>query len=164
MPQTSFESLPRNSKVWVFAADPELGEPLVRQLLAEVDDYLDSWTAHGAPLTCARDWRECRFLTVGVDQTAAHASGCSIDGLYRRLAAFEQGAGISLLSKERVFYRDESGTVRATTRETFSEISRSGDVSGDTPVFDTSVTTLEDWYTRFEIPASASWHSKLLSV
>ena len=38
------------------------------KLLAAVDAYLMQWKAHGHPLTAARDWRDDRFLAIGVDQ------------------------------------------------------------------------------------------------
>ena len=45
-----------------------------------VDAFLDQWNAHGSALTCAREWRDDRFLAIGVDQSTAGASGCSASG------------------------------------------------------------------------------------
>lgn len=165
MPLVSFDSLRDESRVWVFAADPALDEDRSRQLLALVDDFLRQWTAHDEPLTCGRDWRDGRFLVVGVDQNAtAYASGCSIDGLYRALADFEKQTGASLLSRDRVFYRDPAGRVRSVSRDEFGELSASGAIGPETTVFDTSINSLGEWRQRFELPASASWHRALLTV
>ena len=154
-----------DSRVWVFTADPALDEDRSARLLALVDDFLSKWVAHGEPLTCGRDWRDGRFLVVGVDQNAtAYASGCSIDDLYRKLAEFEKQTGASLLSRDRVFYRDAGGEVRAVSREEFGELATSGAIRPDTIVYDTSISSLSEWRQRFELPASASWHRALLTV
>lgn len=165
MPLVPFNSLSDDSRAWVFAADPALDADRSKRLLELVDDFLGQWVAHGEPLTCGREWRDGRFLVVGVDQNAtAYASGCSIDGLYRKLAEFEKQTGASLLSRDRVFYRDAGGDVRSVSRDEFGELSGSGVIGADTKVYDTSVSSLGDWRHRFELPASASWHRALLAV
>ena len=149
MPLVPFNSLSDDSRVWVFAADPALDKDRSKLLLELVDDFLGQWVAHGEPLTCGREWRDGRFLVVGVDQNAtAYASGCSIDGLYRKLAEFQTQTGASLLSRDRVFYRDASGEVRTVSRDEFAELSESGTIGSDTIVYDTSVSSLGDWRQR----------------
>src|SRR3954469_5804665 len=158
MPVAPFESLPDDSRVWVFAADRTLDEQQSKEMLAEVDRFLPTWNAHGSPLTVGRDWRYGRFLTVAVDQSTAGASGCSIDGLFRSLQRLEPELGTSLLAGGRVFWRDADGTVRAADRPRFAAAAREGQVAAATPVFDTSVTTAGDWRGRFERPAGDAWH------
>jgi hypothetical protein len=43
-------------------------------------------------------------------------------------------------------------------------MSAMGDVDGETPVFDTTVTTMGEFRARFERPARASWHAELLQA
>ena len=162
MPRIDFSRLPDDARTWVFAADRPLDGPAADRLLVAVDAFLAGWAAHGQPLTCARDWREGRFLAIGVDQSDAHASGCSIDGLFRVLKALEPQLGATLLGGGRVLYRDAGGTVRAVSRDEFSTLATRGDVSADTRVFDTTVGTAEAWRERFEAPAGSSWHAALL--
>lgn len=165
MPLVPFDSLPDESRVWVFTADPALDDQRAGQLLTLVDEFLNQWVAHGEPLTCGRDWRDRRFLVIGVDQSAtAYASGCSIDGLYRKLAEFEKQTGASLLSRDRVFYRDATGEVCSVSRDGFARLSSSGTIGAETSVFDTSISVLGEWRERFELPAAGSWHRALLAV
>src|SRR3954469_11360722 len=157
MPQVEFDVLPDDARLWVFAsAEPVRGEQAAR-LLAEVDQFLATWTAHGAPLRAARDWRDDRFLAVGVDQSTAGASGCSIDGLFRRLQALEPALGTSLLGGAgRVYWRDARGEVSAAPRVDAKAHAARGDWGPDSPVFDLGVTTAGDWRRRFERPARDS--------
>jgi hypothetical protein len=159
MPIVPFESLPDASRVWVFASDGTLSGAVADTLLAAVDQFLAEWKAHGVPLRAARDWRDGRFLAIGVDVTAENASGCSIDGLFRVLQELERTIGTKLVGGGRVFYRTRSG-VESASRDKFTERVRQGEVGRETPVFDTSVITAADWRQRFEHAAGQGWTAR----
>src|SRR5688572_27637177 len=163
MPRVGFESLPDDARVWVFGAANALDDRARDRLLSAVDQYLDQWHAHGAPLVCAREWRDDRFLAIGVDQSTAGASGCSIDGLFRTLARLEPELGTTLLGGGRVYYRGSDGRVAATTRPAFAQIVREGQAGPETPVFDTSLTPAAAWRHVFERPLRESWHASLVT-
>jgi hypothetical protein len=160
MPIVPFDTLPDAARVWVFGSDRAVQGAAADTLLAEVDQFLSEWKAHGVPLFCAREWRDARFLAVGVDTTRENASGCSIDGLFRTLQALEREIGARLVGGGRVFYRTKSG-LETTTRDEFASLIQRGEVSELTPVFDTSVTSAADWRTRFEQPAGKAWTATL---
>lgn len=156
MPIVSFDSLPDSARLWVFASDTPLDGAPADTLLAEVDAFLAGWKAHGVPLRCARDWRDERFLAVGVDVNEENASGCSIDGLFRALQQVQREIGAQLVGGGRVFYRGAAG-VETTSREDFVARVKRGAIVASTPVFDTSLTDAGAWRSRFEQPAGLGW-------
>ena len=162
MPRVPFPALPADARVWVFAAERPVGGSAAQLLLETVDGFLDEWNAHGHPLICAREWTEDRFLAIGVDQSTAGASGCSIDGLFRALKRIEHAIGTPMVGGGTVYYRDPTGPIVAVSREEFSELAADGAVRADTRVFDTTVATVRDWKDRFETESSRSWHAALL--
>lgn len=163
MPRVNFKELPREGRVWVFASDRPLSSDESGRLLAEVDRFLDDWQAHGHPLRNARDWRDDRFLAIGIDPTAEQASGCSIDGLFRALQSFEKTLGASLVAGGRVFYRDAKGSAQVATRKDIADLARAGVLSDETPVFDTTVTEVGAWRERFVRPARDTWVASLIA-
>jgi hypothetical protein len=163
MPLVPFKDLPPDARIWVFGADAPVTGAAADTLLAEVDHYLDQWKAHGFPLKAARDWRESRFLVVGIDPTEEQASGCSIDGLFRQLQQVQRSIGAQLVGGGRVFYRDAEGKTQVTSRDELRSLAHSGTITARTPVFDTSLTRLEDWKTGFERPLTESWAKELAS-
>ncbi|HEX3534674.1 MAG TPA: hypothetical protein VHT23_10670 [Gemmatimonadaceae bacterium] len=162
MPLVELKDLPDSARTWVFGADSTLDGRASETLLTEVDRFLSQWKAHGSPLTVGRDWKYGRFLTVAVDQSTAGASGCSIDGLFRSLKALEPKLGASLVTSGLVFYRDKSGAIQSTDRESFSALGAEGKIRPSTKVFDPTVTLLGEWRAGFELDASRSWHAGLL--
>ena len=164
MPLVPFATLPDDARVWVFAAQAPLDEIDEPRLLAAVDGYLLTWKAHGVALTCAREFSEEYFLAVGVDERASGASGCSIDGLFRVLQKLEDGIGTSMVGGGNVYFRDPTGLVVWCTRSQFELMSKMREVSGETRVFDLTVTTAGEFRTRFERRAAESWQQALLGA
>jgi hypothetical protein len=153
-----FRDLPPAARVWVFASDRPLRGGDATTLLDEVDRFLSQWKAHGAPLRSAREWRDDRFLVIGVDPTAEQASGCSIDGLFRGLQALERTLSTRLVGGGRIFYRGRDGKPELVSRTEAPRV-----LSGDTAVFDTSITDAAGYRARFERPARDTWVSALLN-
>jgi hypothetical protein len=156
-----FSDLPDNARIWIFGSDKPLGGAVADTLLAEVDSYLDQWKAHGFPLRAAREWRDGRFLIIGIDPTVEQASGCSIDGLFRSLQQMQTSIGAQLVGGGRVFYRDASGAAQSLRRDEFESLASSGKIGPKTPVFDTSLTQLDKWKSEFEQPFAESWAASL---
>jgi hypothetical protein len=160
----SFDSLPADARVWVFAADRPLDADERGRLLALVDGFLHQWKAHGVPLSAGRDWRYDRFLLIGVDESAAGASGCSIDAMVHQLAGLERALGVELLDHGPVLFRQHDRIERL-PRPAFNDLARRGDVSSDTIVFNNTVTRLADVREgRWETPAGASWHASAFKL
>jgi hypothetical protein len=163
MPVIDFAELPPTSRVWVFGAAAPIDDVDEQKLLTAVDGFLKTWAAHGHPLWCAREWRDERFLAVGVDSSREGASGCSIDGLFRTLKKIEPGIGTTLLDSSLVFYRDRAGFVHGISREDFAHLARHGNVTDDTPVFDLSLVDAAAYRGTFERRAGDSWHAALIA-
>ncbi len=162
MPLVLFDSLPSNARLWVFGASVALDADVRGALLSAVDEHLAQWRAHGTPLVCARDWRDDRFLAIGVDEAASGASGCSIDSMFRVLQSLQEQLSATLIGGGTIFWRDAAGVVQSGTRSAFIAVIAAGDISDDTPVFDLTIGTVGEWRTLFERAASTSWHARLL--
>ena len=163
MPVVRFEALPDQARVWVFASDRPLEGDEAATFLEDVDQLLAEWKAHGTPLRSARDWRDDRFLAIGVDPTAEQASGCSIDSMFRGLQTLERRFATTLVGGGRVFYRDAGGSPRLALRKEIAALTAAGLLTDATPVFDTSVTAAEAWRDAFERPARETWVAALLA-
>lgn len=162
MPLVALETLPDDARCWVFGARAPIDEIDEPRLLGAVDRFLKQWKAHGMPLVCGREFREEHFLIVAVDEKASDASGCSIDGLFRTLQEIEAGIGTTMVGGGNVYFRDSSGLVHCLPLPEFEQLIAAGDVTGETMVFDTTVTTLGALREHFETRAADSWHRQLL--
>lgn len=161
MPMVQFEALPDESRLWVFGVERTLEEADKESFLSAVDLFLETWVAHGVPLTCGRDFRRGRFLLVAVDEASAPPSGCSIDAMVGVLKDQERRLGLRILDNTPVWFLVD-GEVRRTSRPEFSRLVEEGTVDSETVVFDNTVTRLKDARGgRWEGPARMSWHQKV---
>jgi hypothetical protein len=155
-----FAQLPPDARVWIFAADRPLTEGEQDRLLSAVDTFLQSWKAHGEPLAASRELRYGQFLFVAVDESAAGASGCSIDAMVRVLSELERQLGLTLSDHGPVLYL-AGNRVNRVPRHEFARLAREGAVGLDTIVFDNTLTRLADVRAgRWELPARDSWHAR----
>ena len=164
MPRMDFSELPLDARIWIFGSDRPLTTDAERALLAEVDGFLERWAAHGEPLRSAREWRDGRFLVIGVDHTQAHASGCSVDGLFRAFQRLEPEIDARLLGGGRVFYRTQSGEIASVARDDLKARIAAGEITSDTMMFDTTLTSLRDYRGGFERPVRDSWMARAVAA
>ena len=158
MPMVSFEALPDESRLWVFGVERTLAEAEQESFLSAVDQFLETWVAHGVPLTCGRDFRRGRFLLVAVDEASAPPSGCSIDAMVAVLKNQERRLGVRVLDNTPVWFVAD-GEVQRTSRSEFGRLAEEGAVGPGTGGFDNTVTRLKDARLgRWEGPARESWH------
>ena len=160
MPRVPFDQLPPAARIWIFPASRPLSPAEGKELLSRVDAFLEEWAAHGARLTAGREWREGRFLVIGVDETTAPPSGCSTDSLTGVLKDLGREWGMSFLDRSPVWYRSD-GALVSSTRGEFRSLAEDGKVDLETPVIDLALTrraqlTGGEW----EKPAGLSWHRR----
>ena len=160
MPLVDFDLMPEHARLWIFAAERPLDSAERDRLLLNVDSFLETWRAHGAPLNAARDWRYDRFLFVSVDEAAAGVSGCSIDALIHDIRALEKELQTTLFDNAPVVFRD-GADIRRVTRDVFAEMAKTGSVTVETPVFNNTLTNVGQLESgEWEVPAAKSWHAR----
>jgi len=166
MPATTFDRMPDDARLWVFAAPHPLTDAEAAILLDRADTFLERWAAHGAPVLGARDFRDGRFLLVAADERATGVSGCSIDSLQHALAEAEGALGTDLRrAGSLVFWRNAEGQVRSAERSEFRRLAQAGEVSDDTLVFDNTVATVGDLRTgRWETRLRDAWHARAFPI
>lgn len=161
-----FAALPDSARLWTFGVSRPLVGTERELLLAQVDQFLAGWKAHGHPLAAARDWRHDRFLLVAVDDRVTPPSGCSIDALVRRLRELESRLEVEMVGSGPVWYREggPEGPVRRTGRAEFKAAAERGEITPETVVIDPTLTRLGELRAgRWELPARGSWHARLMS-
>ena len=72
---------------------------------SSLNDFLKQWTAHGQNLKAGYDIPYNRFIVIGLDQSMASASGCSIDASVHFIQSLEKKFEVDLLDKMNVSYK-----------------------------------------------------------
>ncbi|MDM9632572.1 ABC transporter ATPase [Robiginitalea aurantiaca] len=154
-----FESLPEEARIWVYQSNrPFTGDEL-EQIRKDLERFLTQWTAHGSDLNAGFELPYNRFIVIGLDQSQASASGCSIDASVHFLQSLESEYGVNLLDRMNVTYK-QGPYIAYKPLDEFKKMAKARSVSGKTIVFNNLVANKHEYTENWEIPASESWHSR----
>lgn len=156
-----FKELPDTSRIWIYQSNRSFSENELEELNSMLSEFLTQWTAHGNELKVGFEIRYKRFIVIGLDQSLASASGCSIDASVRFIQELEQKFKIDLLDKMNVSYK-QGAYVAYKNLKDFKKMAKERAVSKNTIVFNNLVATKGEYLDHWEVPASESWHARFM--
>ena len=156
-----FNTLPEESRIWIFQASRSFSEVELQELKLELDTFIGDWTAHGSDLRAGYEIRYNRFIVLALDQSLNAASGCSIDASVRFIQQLEVKYNVELLDKMNVSYK-QGDFVAYKTLVDFKKMAKQKAVSKNTIVFNNLVTNKQEYLNHWEVPAQESWHGRFM--
>ncbi|MFD2742905.1 MULTISPECIES: ABC transporter ATPase [Sphingobacterium] len=151
-------------KVWIYQANRFFTEAEETKATAVLQQFVQSWTAHGDQLAGKATIFHHLFIVLEVDESVASTTGCSVDKSVHLLKKLEQELNIGLFDRLMVAYRDANDAVQLVSRNEFAQLVQSGQVSSDTIVFNNLLSSGEDFPSQWEIPFQDSWHAKVFVI
>ncbi len=145
----------------MYQSNRSLSEEEMILLRDRLDEFIAQWTAHGSQLKAGYDLPYNRFIVIGLDQSKASASGCSIDASVHFIQAVEKEFGIQLLDKMNVSYK-QGEFIAYKPLNDFKKMAKDRAVSASTIVFNNLVTNKYEYLHHWEVPASESWHNRFM--
>ncbi len=159
-----FPELPDRAQVWTYGARRPVPADVRQRLVEGLRTFMAHWTSHGRAVQCAVQFLYDRFLVIAAYVPGDALSGCGVDASTDAVADISEALGIEWAGPLDVFYRAGHDEIISVSRSEFRTRSSSGMITGDTVVFDLSVTTLGELRNgRWETEAAASWHHRLLA-
>ena len=156
-----FNTLPNDARIWIYQCNRTFSETEITEVEAALKEFLTQWTAHGQDLKAGFELPYQRFIIIGLDQSSASASGCSIDASVHFIQALEQKFGVDLLDKMNVSYKQGEFVAYKPLLD-FKKMAKNRAVSKNTIVFNNLVATKAEYLENWEVPASESWHARFM--
>lgn len=157
----AFDSLPETSRIWIYQSNRSFTDEEISEIEKELDNFVTEWTAHGSSLHAGYQIRYKRFIVLGLDQSVASASGCSIDASVHFVQNIEKKYGVDLLDKMNVSYKQGEFIAYKPLAE-FKKMAKQKAVSKNTVVFNNLVNNKQEYEEYWEVPASESWHARFM--
>jgi hypothetical protein len=152
-----------NSKVWIYQSDRVLNANEEKQIQQILDNFTASWLAHGHQLDAKAEIRYNQFIILSVNEQVAQASGCSISKSVELLQEIEKQFHINLFDRYLIAYRDAE-SIETCNREEFEKLIETGQVNGETIVFNNMVTNSNELNKNWEVPMKNSWHARVFQL
>jgi hypothetical protein len=156
-----FNTLPDESRVWIYQANRSFTEQEIEQISTRLDEFIENWTAHGGDLESGYCIKYKRFIIIGLNQNSNKATGCSIDASVHFIQQLEKDFSVDLLDKMNVSYK-QGEFVAYKTLTDFRKMAKEKAVSKNTIVFNNLVNNIAEFKENWEVPASESWHSRFI--
>lgn len=158
-PQDLFTNVPDNGRVWIIPTDRPLNEDQKAAVLSHLADFFENWQSHGRNVEAESAILADRFIVVSAFIPGSEVSGCGIDASVHALDEIAGKVGFNRAPVLDIFF-EENGHVQSVDRQTFAQLAERRDISPDTTVFDTSISSAGDWKKGlFSRPVSESWHA-----
>ena len=156
-----FTELPDTSRVWIYQANRSFTEQEAEEISGRLEQFISSWTAHGANLNASFEIKYRRFIVIALDQKLNAATGCSIDASVNFIQQLEKDYNVDLLDKMNVSYK-QGEHIAYKNLVDFRKMAKEKAVSPNTIVFNNLVNTKAEYLDEWEVPASESWHNRFL--
>jgi hypothetical protein len=151
-----FSDIDFQARVWVYQASRELTPQETGIITETLKASLDTWEAHGKPLTASGKIFEHRFIVIAVDERDELPSGCSIDKSVHWLQEIGQRMNIDFFDRS-LAYLDDNDHVQTIPVPKIKQAIINETILPNTTIFDNQVGTKAQWMNRWKIPASNSW-------
>jgi len=158
----SFDQLPSTARVWIYQASRPLAPDEIMPVLPTLARFVEEWTSHGRTLLASAEFLHRQFLVLGLDESVAGASGCSIDASVRFVRELEAQLGVELLEKSRLAFLND-GEVWLLENRNLRAAVADGRLKADTFYFDNTLLTKGELEQKWPAPAGQTWLARYFS-
>ena len=158
----NFEDQPSHARLWIYQADRFLSQTECGFINDELKPKIAQWAAHGAPLRGSAVIVADRFVVIAVDEDLNAPSGCSIDASTHWLRDLGQQMGITFFDRSVVYLQDQIFCSVDALRA--KKVVESGEITAQTPIFDTLINTVGEFRLSFPKPAEETWMKRLFKT
>lgn len=157
----AWDDLPDEARLWIYVADRQLSEAEVAKANAALSAFAKQWTAHRRELSAYGDVVYGRFVRLAVDESAAGASGCSIDASVHFLQRLGTELGVDFFERM-TFFADNGEGFLPYPRDKFAAAYARNDLKDSSPVVDTLVDTKGKYESGFVKALAESWLARMV--
>lgn len=158
-----FDTMPAHARVWIYMADRIFSDAEEQELHSRFEKFTEQWTAHNNQLKASMDLLHKRFVVVMVDESFNGVSGCGIDKSVNFLKTLAEEYKVDFFNRLLVAYQKED-QIRVVNQHFIPNLLLQGDINENTPVFNNTVQTKEQFDTLWLTPLKNTWLSRYLKT
>jgi len=156
-----FEQLPSDARIWIYQADRVFSGEEEKMISAVLRDFCAQWMVHGQPLQTSYKIEYHQFIILSVNENAAQASGCSIDGSVRVIKDLGERLDIDFFNRLKSACLAD-GHIAVFSRQEIVAAFSSGKVSSRTITFNNLVATKGEFEKSWKVEIENTWLAKYL--
>ncbi|MBK6639917.1 MAG: hypothetical protein IPI23_21040 [Bacteroidetes bacterium] len=151
-----FETMPANSKVWIYQANRPFAEQEKSALENSLRNFVTGWTAHQADLKASFSIIDNYFIAIAVDESVNDASGCSVDKKVHFIKQLGNDLNIDFFDRMKVVVISDSGLQPVHVHKLNAEIEK-GTIHSKSLFYNTLVSNLNEFKAGWKVELQNSW-------
>ena len=151
-----------NERIWIYTLSNKLTNEQLVDFKNRCQTFVTGWTAHDVSLDASFELYQNRLLIFKVNEDKYNASGCSIDKQVRFVKELEQAFSLELLNRLLLAY-ENNNQVEVVKASQIKELLADNIISGNTLVFDNTITEYKQLETNWKQPLHHTWLQKYLT-
>ncbi|MFN3405116.1 MAG: hypothetical protein ACK40G_13525 [Cytophagaceae bacterium] len=157
-----FDQLSPESRIWIYQSPRPFSENDIQAIKTVLENFISGWDSHGNKIFGSYNIFYNQFVVVGVDESVANASGCSIDKLTRTIKEIEHLTGNELLNNGNIAYK-KGDDIKIIPFNKVKQAVAEGEIEKETILFNNTINNLKELKEKWEVPASKAWTSKFFN-
>jgi len=155
-----YTSLPETAKVWIYPSNRKFYDTEIDALTQKIIAFLESWKADDASFSVSYKLMYNRFIVLFAD-AADPLKHTDIDTSVEFILQLQQEYEVELLDRMNVCFK-QGEYVQYKELKDFKKLLKNRAVTGKSIVFDSLVTTKEEFENHWEVPVAESWYGRFL--
>jgi hypothetical protein len=151
-----------DERIWIYTLSKELSNEQLVDFKNRCQNFVSGWTTHDVSLDASFELYQNRLLIFKVNEDKYNASGCSIDKQVRFVKELELVFSVELLNRLLVAY-ENNNQVEVVKSSQIKELLADNIISGNTLVFDNTITEYKQLETNWKQPLHHTWLQKYLT-
>lgn len=150
-----FDSLSGNAEIWYFQANRDLSQEEINEISDFLEQNMEGWAAHGAPLKSSLKIAYNRVMLVALDADYQKATGCSIDKFSDWIIDLNRRLNVDLFDRSIAYFENEE--LKFFPIFQAKKYIMDGTIQPDTKVLNHLIKTKSELDTNWLIPAGDSF-------
>ena len=156
-----FDSLPLESRVWVFQSDRILTTEEQNAMDGHLKNFVSQWSTHGAQMHASHSFLHNCFVVIAADEQRQEASGCSIDSFTTLFKKYGEQFNLSFFDRFSIAHKSNTDVIVSSLDE-FKASIKGGSITRSTIVFNNLISSKKDLLNKWELPLHESWQKRYL--
>lgn len=157
-----YHEMPLSSRVWIYQADRAFDNNEEREIRLRIENFINAWKRHGEDLKASYVVKYNQFIVLLVDEKYNDVSGCAIDASVNLIKKIENDFAVDLTNKLNVSFKD-ADNINIVSLADFQKYVKLEKITSNTTVFNNLVANKSEFESKWEVPASQSWHQRFFT-
>lgn len=147
---------PDHARVWIYQSSRPFIEKEESEVNEQLSQFYEQWQSHGAAV---KGWARLlyrQFIVVMADETGAHVSGCSTDGMVRIIKSLEKQYSVNLFDRLSITFLVKEKAEMLPLGQVQYALDK-GYIDPGTVLFNNTVQTKKELMERWLQPLKESW-------